>query len=526
MDIYSTINWTHGVKVQIFAVKKQGIYSNFFSVFRELPFPSRELNNWTKQKGKNNLNLFECYMTVEEGKNFFQKLQQDQSILFICKEKEVSVQFGKLLARPTLFMPNLPENSLSRGWWPGTLNEGFHFDMLFGNVEIQITTQAKKNAFQFIKEKASIHIEFLQDLLGSVLYLYGDEQQSISFGFNPDSRYLYFAVNGEISPKDRRVLLQAWEGEEALEAKLFDLKNLEPIITTKLSFLPSQIGYHLYEYTNSEWKLTKQHSAPLMRDIHIQMNVTVGKLTVRKGDKTEEHDITVRQSPIKTVPSDNQQPWLAEEMQRLKNNKGIEIRQLGSLFLRGGSSHQDSWQLIVDDVLEKADQRVWIWDPYLDETILDELIILGIKRGMDIRLLLSEYKGEKVAGNEQCSTKKETGSTGSQNDSFPRCRAIYQYLQQEQFKNLNHFQVRNWFRSGKHCFHDRFIIIDNHVWNIGSSLKDIGNYHTTIYRLEGDLPDQVIQEFQKGWSGDFGHMEPTGLSVYPDWHYIGGDHHE
>ena len=235
-------------------------------------------------------------------------------------------------------------------------------------------------------------------------------------------------------------------------------------------------------------------------------------------------DITIRQKHIVSGYSASKQPWISLERLRIKTNKGVEIRQLGSLFLpyKGGASHQESQQLIKEELFDKAEQRIWIWDPYLDGSVLDDLIILGLsKRSLEIKLLLSEHKGERTT---ERKILEQTDSSQSQNDLtvlkvFPRCASIRNYIDEriEDLSTLKNLKVRNWYRAGKHTFHDRFIIIDDLVWSIGSSLKDIGNYHTTIYRLEGDLPGQVIDEFQKGWNGNFGHMDPNGLSVFPNW---------
>lgn len=511
MDVFSEVERIDGVRVQLFVVGKNDEYANFFTVIKEMSVSSDGMQKWIKKKGKNNFCLFECYMSSAEGRNFYHKIHAEQTCSVIYQETNIKISFGKLIDRPTVFMPNIPQNSVGRGWWPGSLEEGFQFSMLFGNREYEMTSKARENAFAFVKEKVAFNLNFLQDFVGSVIYLPDNEFQAVTFKFNPDSMYLIFALHGELASQERRVVIEAWEGEEALQSEMFDLAGDQFYCTWQLSFLPTKIGYRLYERVGAHWRVMKQHSAYLMREISINMGLTVGKLIVKKDDDTEEHDIVVRQEPSIIDATSTEQPWLKAERGRLKANKGVEIRQLGSLFLpyKGGISHQESLELINTELFDKATQRIWIWDPYLDESILDNLLILALrKRGLEIKLLLSEYRGERAPENE-C-------------DLFPRCSAMQKYLEEQgdALKTLENFEIRNWFRAGKHTFHDRFIIIDNVVWSIGSSLKDIGNYHTTIYRLEGDLPDQVVAEFKKGWEGHFGHMEPNGLFVFPKWETV------
>lgn len=90
----------------------------------------------------------------------------------------------------------------------------------------------------------------------------------------------------------------------------------------------------------------------------------------------------------------------------------------------------------------------------------------------------------------------------------------------QRLKETKNFSVRNWFRSGKHAFHDRFIITEKAVWQIGSSLKDLGDYHSTIYRLEGDIADAIRGEFERAWNGNFDPMNPDGMEVFPELHWI------
>lgn len=534
MNIFVKQDRTIGVRVQLFVAGKQGQYKNFFSVMKEVTYDTADTGRWKKQKGKNNFTLFECYLPLLDGQDLFQTIQGNKQLLFVHQEREITIEFGELMVRPSIFMPNIPHNSVDKGWWPGSLSEGFRLNMLFGNVDVELGIKAKQNAFRFIKEKAAVNLEFLHDFIGSVLYLH-NVSQPISFQFNPDSMHLTFALhNGETAKKEKRVVFEAWEGDEALESEIFDMSANQTYTMWKLPFSPTKISYRLYQMQDKRWKLVKQHTSYLANNIQVNVNLTVGKLIVKKEEETEDHDITIRQRPIVLGSSFSKQPWLPLERGRVKTNKGVEIRQLGSLFLayKGGVTHREIQQLIKEELFDKAEQQIWIWDPYLDHSVLDDLIILALsKRSLDIKLLLSEHKGERTTG-DKIPEKKD--SSQSQNEliaskSFPRCASIRDYLSEkiEETSTLKNFKIRNWYRAGKHTFHDRFIIIDNFVWSIGSSLKDIGNYHTTIYRLEGDLPDQVIDEFKKGWNGEFGHMDPNGLSVFPNWKDIKkGDNNE
>lgn len=533
MGIFSKQNIEKKARIQIFAVGKQGNYKNLFTIIRVLESSDTKGNIWIKRQSKNNFRLFECYVTTSEGIDFFHKIKEERNVTIPYQEKDITIEFGEMLARQPIFIPNISETSLARNWWPGSLKEGFRFCMLYGNSEIEIGEKAKENAFEFVKKMANVNLYYLQDLIGTVLCIHDQDLPLITFQFNPDKMLQVFALHGDQIPQKRRVIIQAWESEETLESQMFDLTEENPFCIMPLPFSPIKTGYELYEWKDASWKIVKKHSSYLMRKIHIGMNMTVGKLIVKKEDTEEEHNITVRQNPIVVGETDEEQPWVVAELQRTKRNKGIEIRQLASIFLpyQGQESNQIWKDLIYQEILQKASKRLWIWDPYLDGSILDPIYILGLsRRGLDIRLLLSEWLGEKVKKVTEADTKpsrKNLTANGAL-AFLPRCSSIANYFEQrmKETPSLPNIEIRNWFRSGSHSFHDRFIIVDDAVWHVGSSIKDIGNYHSTIYRLEGDLPKQVIKEFEKGWDGHFSNMQPTGFKVFPDCQWIEGDTNE
>ena len=95
----------------------------------------------------------------------------------------------------------------------------------------------------------------------------------------------------------------------------------------------------------------------------------------------------------------------------------------------------DAYSLIID-LISKANNRIVIIDNYIDKSILDMLVYK--KEDVDVILITSSHYLTKLDINKF-------------NSQYPHLKIKYSNI-----------------------FHDRFLIIDNTLYHIGSSLKDLG----------------------------------------------------
>ena len=116
---------------------------------------------------------------------------------------------------------------------------------------------------------------------------------------------------------------------------------------------------------------------------------------------------------------------------KLKNNT-LEIKQ--GIFFNGQIF--DAY-IFVNDLIKSAKNEIIIIDNYIDETVLTLL-----SKNLNINITLY-----------------------TQNISKQLNLDIQKY--NSQFINLTVNQLKN--------FHDRFLIIDDAVYHIGASMKDLGN---------------------------------------------------
>ena len=116
----------------------------------------------------------------------------------------------------------------------------------------------------------------------------------------------------------------------------------------------------------------------------------------------------------------------------LKLNNTLEIKQ--GIFFNGQIF--DAY-IFVNDLIKSAKNEIIIIDNYIDETVLTLL-----SKNLNINITLY-----------------------TQNISKQLNLDIQKY--NSQFINLTVNQLKN--------FHDRFLIIDDAVYHIGASMKDLGN---------------------------------------------------
>ena len=117
----------------------------------------------------------------------------------------------------------------------------------------------------------------------------------------------------------------------------------------------------------------------------------------------------------------------------------------------------DSYSLIID-LIKEANNKIIIIDNYIDKSILDMLVYK--KEDVSVELITSSHyltKTDIIKFNKQ----------------YPELKIKYSNI-----------------------FHDRFIIIDNTLYHLGASLKDLGKKCFGINKIEDkDILDNLINKF-------------------------------
>ena len=110
---------------------------------------------------------------------------------------------------------------------------------------------------------------------------------------------------------------------------------------------------------------------------------------------------------------------------------------------------------MIIELIKSADEKIIIIDNYIDKSILDMLVYK--KESVDVELITSSHYLTKLYINKF-------------NSQYPNIKIKYSNI-----------------------FHDRFLIIDNNLYIIGASLKDLGKKCFGINKIEDkDYLDRIL----------------------------------
>ncbi|WP_123054481.1 VPA1262 family N-terminal domain-containing protein [Clostridium sp. JN-1] len=506
-DIKEEINY---IEICIFAIKKDDNYDSIFTIAKKRE-GSLYCSIWTKIDGPKHIKLFRITISVDKGHEMLRQIYKDSKYSFSCNKEPIEVNFGKLLKRDPVFFSNETGSTIDKGLWPGNYNKGFYLTQWY-RLGFDINKQSLGKIYKFINKYTGMDVENLNDFIGSILYLEEGIKYETDIRFNPDNEKVIFVLKGELNKTERIIIIELNEGKEATRKNLYYLGD-KRFIVFDAPFPPTSLGYEIYEKDEKDiWILKAREKHVLIRRIHMDMGIVTGKLIVNTPKGEESEDIVVRDRPIKVNGDCKMQPWINDEYDRIKSNTARHLKDLGSIFVRavGEDEKKVLMNILKNKIFDSARERLWLWDPYLDDSVIDVIIRMAITNpSMDIRFLLSECEEDTdLSSNNAISILK------SMKRSFKIFNSINKFAGNN-IEHLKNFKVRNWYKKDRHTFHDRFIISDMSVWSLGSSIKDLGNYHTTIYRMDGELPEEVASEFEKAWEGNFYKMQPNGIEIFP-----------
>lgn len=428
-----------------------------------------------------------------------QSVEQD----LVTQTKEYTIQFSVTQYRKPVFLPYVPKNSVANDWWPASLNNGFWLEQWFNTeAEIQLSKRTKKR----IQESLGLNIDKLSDLLGTVTCANSWLKYHPKVSYNPDFNLLAFSLEGEVDAVSHHVTLHAWETEETLHRETIELPAGDDFVNIPLPFEPMRVGLDLYR----DKKLIASRQMYVIMNVHVNLGLITGRVVIQRPQGSEERNIVTY--PDRPTPQLRLTPWREAEQLRDRINRATQLKQTGSIFLRPGSQTQKQlMEFIRLEIIEPEITGIDIWDAYLDASVLPDLLEKALTiPSLSIRLMLSE-----TGTNEN----PRSGTDLAQIvQSYQRCWGIREYLEHLHGAPVENVQIRNWYRkNGRQVFHDRFILTTQSVWHLGSSLKDLGDFHTTLYRVPDEMADEIRTEFNQAWTnGKFGEIQAVGFSMAPE----------
>lgn len=267
--------------------------------------------------------------------------------------------------------------------------------------------------------------------------------------------------------------------------------NLEvPILSInqriQLPHFPDKLQTKIYD---SNGFLLENHSGTWMNfSFQMQMQTAVVNLTVEEKNKTTTQEIRkfASEKPVMVGSYDHSLPHYLKSQQRNKEVDDLEARK-EFIFFPGDDPVNDKEKArrIIGEILNRASKRCMILDPYFGAPDLFYVYIIK-STSIPIQILSS------VAF-----LKKQI------NENSNLTHAEYLLTELKKFKkNIPQQKIECKVLKGndKSPLHDRYIVIDDTVYLLGSSLNEFGTRATTLVKVP--VPERIIDKAISWWDTD------------------------
>ena len=263
-----------------------------------------------------------------------------------------------------------------------------------------------------------------------------------------------------------------------------------PITSTferiQLPHFPDKLQSKIYD---SNGFLIENHSGTWMNfSLQMQIQTATLNLTVEEKDKTTTQEIAkfASEKPVTVGTYDHSLPHYLKSQQRNKEVDDLEARKEFIFFpSEDAVNDKEKARRIIGEILNRASQRCMILDPYFGASDLYFVYIIK-STSIPIQILSSAaFLNKKI--NEE-SALRHADFLSSELKTFQK-NIPQQKIECKVLKGSN-----------KSPLHDRYIIIDDTVYLLGSSLNEFGTRATTLIKVPA--PERIIEKAISWWSTD------------------------
>lgn len=417
-------------------------------------------------------------LSPEEGKNFY---FGNNNVRFIPEKDSSLITIGSLIDEP-------PNNS------PVVLNETYGG----GSPLLKITPRRRCPKIAFTKlniglEKYDLFNEtelgklgdFTMEALGFNLRKYSEYIGSYLFVIpNPDIRQIKARLgkNKDIiqfemlerigrSSMNYRVELS----ENRAIGKGFLIRHIvtEPKFEVSIPYPPKMLNLRLFD---SDGKFWHESQFGFLEQLIISSEI-VGLtreliISNENGEVVESHSIPIY-SPGHEVKSGTIFETADSNIRKGEYERALETieNERKFLYFDGKDDSKAKAEGVIREILQNAKRKCLICDPYFSSKEIINYVLFVSKSRLEIKLLTSAYfLNRKLATPENPDVtegellQKEINKVMKKDSTIViSCRVI---------KGRNKCPI-----------HDRFIVIDDNVYLLGSSLNEFGTRATTIFRI-------------------------------------------
>ena len=217
----------------------------------------------------------------------------------------------------------------------------------------------------------------------------------------------------------------------------------------------------------------------------VQINMNLGGTLEVRGPTPESTYTVSRSSPADRVGT-QETAKVASAQQRLseaagRRNKRAAAAQHDQRWFRG---QQEEAVDVLRGLIHEANREVLLVDPYFGGVELVKFMLAVGREDIPVRVLTSAEL-----------LKKSRPQTGA---STPAGEVLFDVLQQvRSHQRMNPFEVKV-MTGDRPAIHDRFLLVDDRIWLLGSSLEEFGSRGTMMVSLPD--PDPVREQLTKAWN--------------------------
>jgi hypothetical protein len=259
----------------------------------------------------------------------------------------------------------------------------------------------------------------------------------------------------------------------------------------------------------------EQTEAVFVKAINIRMHLKGARRRVRiarKDGAVEQHDIgtVAADQPMRTA--DTEQTRNAKQsLQEAQRRRELQLLEKNRTFLyfEGGPDSVRRALEILRELLQGAVSRCIICDPYLSAGDVVRLVPFIVVQRLPIQLLgswsflktrLRQEKGHPLWRKARAFLRSKkllkglfpNGDEQTHADELLRC--VRELSAQDQTLNIQCRVLRG---GDKSPIHDRFLVIDDDVYLLGSSINEFGSRATTLFKAPD--PERLIAELESRW---------------------------
>lgn len=342
---------------------------------------------------------------------------------------------------------------------------------------------------------------FVDELLGVNLLKYSEYFGAIILCFaNPFLRH----IKESLSESKNQVILQLFErkgktiiggkielSDERMSGKGFVVtQNIEkPSFVVNIPCPPDKLRFRLF---SSDGTLIEDTSGYFMEEIRMHMGVISNKRKVRienSDGQNEEFEIDIVNYENKKYEERNTAQSAIFKSTKNRELDSLEEKREFIYFPGNSKESKKKAQMIVRELLSRARERCVICDPYISGSDVFQYALFVNHSNVQVKLLSSaKHLSETKKG--------ETKSNGEQLKE-----TIDNILSQDKTLKINCHVLLG---RKKSPLHDRFIIIDDDVYLLGSSLNEFGSRATTLFKSPDPRP--LIRQADI-WFGDVNHSK-------------------